>query len=46
MPQFPEISLYLSALERRIPGRKLERYDVPQNLWKYWAPALNADALV
>ncbi len=28
------------------PGRKLERYDVPQNLWKYWAPALNAEAPV
>ena len=25
MPELPEISLYLSALERRIPGRKLER---------------------
>ena len=24
------------------PGRKLKRYDVPQNLWKYWSPALNA----
>lgn len=24
------------------PGRKLERYDVPRNLWKYWGPALNA----
>ena len=23
------------------PGRKLERYDVPENLWKYWGPALN-----
>ena len=23
------------------PGRKLERYDVPRNLWKYWGPALN-----
>ena len=22
-------------------GRKLKRYDVPRNLWKYWAPALN-----
>ena len=20
------------------PGRRLERYDVPRNLWKYWAP--------
>ena len=24
------------------PGRKLMRYEVPQNLWKYWGPALNA----
>ena len=23
------------------PGRKLERYDVSENLWKYWGPALN-----
>ena len=23
------------------PGRRLERYDVPRNLWKYWGPALN-----
>ncbi len=23
------------------PGRKLSRYDVPQNLWKYWSPAVN-----
>ena len=23
------------------PGRKLKRYDVPQDLWKYWSPALN-----
>ena len=22
-------------------GRKLRRYEVPHNLWKYWAPALN-----
>ena len=22
-------------------GRKLERYEVPRNLWKYWGPALN-----
>ena len=22
------------------PGRKLKRYDVPRNLWKYWAPVL------
>ena len=24
------------------PGRRLIRYDVPENLWKYWGPALNA----
>ena len=24
------------------PGRRLKRYDVPRNLWKYWAPALNS----
>ena len=24
------------------PGRKLERYEVPENLWKYWGPALNS----
>ena len=23
------------------PGRRLERYDVPRNLWKYWAPMLS-----
>jgi hypothetical protein len=23
------------------PGRKLSRYDVPRNLWKYWGPAVN-----
>ena len=23
------------------PGRRLKRYDVPRNLWKYWGPALN-----
>ena len=28
-------------LPRDHPGRKLERYDVPRNLWKYWGPALN-----
>ena len=28
------------------PGRKLERYDVPQNLWKYWGSALNVGAHV
>ena len=22
-------------------GRRLTRYDVPRNLWKYWAPTLN-----
>ena len=27
------------------PGRKLERYDVPRNLWKYWSPALNTESL-
>jgi hypothetical protein len=25
------------------PGRELERYDVPENLWKYWAPAVNTE---
>ena len=24
------------------PGRRLIRYDVPENLWKYWGPALNS----
>ena len=24
------------------PGRRLSRYEVPENLWKYWGPALNA----
>ena len=24
------------------PGRRLSRYDVPQNLWKYWGAALNS----
>ena len=23
------------------PGRRLSRYDVPRNLWKYWGPDLN-----
>ena len=25
------------------PGRKLQRYDVPRNLWKYWGSALNTE---
>ena len=25
------------------PGRRLERYDVSRNLWKYWPPALNTE---
>tara|TARA_Y100001934_G_scaffold235007_1_gene285451 strand:+ start:370 stop:696 length:327 start_codon:yes stop_codon:yes gene_type:complete len=24
------------------PGRTLSRYEVPENLWKYWGTALNA----
>ena len=25
------------------PGRRLSRYDVPENLWKYWGSALNTE---
>ena len=30
-------------LSSRHPGRRLTRYDVPRNLWKYWAPAINCE---
>ena len=40
-PADPELEGATAFLPPAHPGRKLERYDVPQNLWKYWAPALN-----
>lgn len=43
MVMFPDKDGNLPAagfLPAEHPGRRLKRYDVPQDLWKYWAPAL------
>ena len=36
-----EQSLGTGFLPSDHPGRRLERYDVSLNLWKYWAPEIN-----
>ena len=36
-----EQSLATGFLPLDHPGRRLERYDVSRNLWKYWGPEIN-----
>ncbi|NKB69321.1 MAG: hypothetical protein GKR89_19800 [Candidatus Latescibacteria bacterium] len=40
-PVVPEAQAATGFLPSGHPGRQLTRYEVPQNLWKYWGPALN-----
>jgi hypothetical protein len=41
-PKPDEPTTATGFLPKDHPGRKLERYDVPPNLWKYWSSAINS----